>query len=214
MAEAKLAERPHHPARPQSEPEAGAALPGEPVTAAVAPPSPSAAPAPGPAPRVAAPAASAVAAAKPVRPPEPPKLEGRFFHQRDIKQNEWYVIPYRTHSLDDILKPGYWANVVRSLKVSDKIVLMREDCRLYAELIVFGCGSNWAEVQVLGTPIVLDHDINTADTDYKFDNRGLIKQWCVVRVSDDREIKTGLLTRDAAMGWLRDYLTMERRRPA
>jgi hypothetical protein len=189
----------------------------DPVDAAIAPPS-------GdgktyveqPAPRVAAPAAGVAASAKPVKPPEPPKLEDRFFYSCEQKQNAWFVISYKKHTLDDILRKDYWAYVARKLQPGNKIAVMSEDCRMYVELIVFGTGSNWAEVQVLNGPLMVDHALNTIDTDYKIENRGLIKQWCVIRTSDDREIKAdgSLRTKEQAQTWLREWLHIEGRRVA
>lgn len=171
-------------------------------------------------PRVAAPAGSVVAAqaaaAKAAAPPEPARLEERFFHSREIKQNEWYAIAYSGLALADILKREYWANLTRKLKQGDKIVVVSEDMRLYVELIVFAVGSNWAHVEVLGAPIMVNAELNSLRADYEIRNLGLIKKWSIIRSEDGREIKADgtLHSFEQAAGWLNEFLRQQYGRSA
>jgi hypothetical protein len=151
------------------------------------------------------------------RPPSKP-LEERHFHPREIKQNEWLVHLDQTVTVNDLLEKKFWGTVALKLRRGDKIVCMSEDGRLYVELVVFGCGMNWAEVRVFGEPIVVPRAVAAGGpaSDYEVRYLGLIKEWGVVDSTTGRVVKGdgSLKTEDAARAWLAEFVRMDSRRIA
>ncbi len=138
------------------------------------------------------------------------------FTGRDFKQNEWVAIIEKGTTLDHVLNREFWANNAAKLREFDKIIVMAEDRRLYAELIVFAVGSTWAEVRLLCPPIVVTNVIarsGVAD-DFEVVDGGIYKGWCVRRISDGRFVKEDgtCKTEDAARQWLAEYLRAMGRR--
>ncbi len=145
-------------------------------------------------------------------------LEERHFHNREIKQNEWFVHINQDVTVNDLLEKKFWGGVAVKLRRGDKIICMSEDGRLYVELVVFGCGMSWAEVRVLGNPIVVTRSVAAGGptTDYEVRYLGLIKEWGVVDIVSGRVIKGdgSLKTEDAARAWLAEFVRMDSRRIA
>lgn len=143
------------------------------------------------------------------RAPMAPLNEMRF-GQREFQQNEWFAIADKGTTIEDLLSRDYWANNAAKLRPKDKIAVMTEDRRMYVELIVFVTGTNWAEVRVLGTPIIVDNlsARSGAASDFDIVDGGLARKWMIVRRSDGRVVKGDgtLQTEDAARAWLREFL--------
>lgn len=145
-------------------------------------------------------------------------LDEMRFHQQGYGQNVWEAIPPAGTTIENMLTREFWANMARKLRSMDKIVVLTDDRRLYAEFIVFAVGTTWAQVRLLGTPIVVDHltaRSSFAD-DYEISDGGLHRGWTVTRKSDGRLVKEDgtLKTEDAARAWLREYLQAQGLRTA
>ena len=153
----------------------------------------------------------------PDRAPAKP-LEERHFHNREIKQNEWFVHLNADVTVNDLIDRKFWGGVAAKLRRGDKVICMSEDGRLYLELVVFGCGINWAEVRVLGNPIVVPRSVAAGGptTDFEVKYLGLIKEWGVVETTTGRVVKGdgSLKTEDHARAWLAEYVRMDSRRIA
>ncbi len=145
-------------------------------------------------------------------------VEERNFHPREIKQNEWFVHLNHDVAVNDLMDRKFWGGVAVKLRRGDKVCCMSEDGRLYVELIVFGCGMNWAEVRVFGNPIVVPRSVAAGGpaTDFEVRYLGLIKEWGVIDTTTGRVIKGdgSLKTEDAARAWLSEFLRMDSRRIA
>lgn len=144
--------------------------------------------------------------------------EERHFHQREIKQNEWFLFLLKDVTVNDLHDRNFWGGVSMKLRPGDKVCCMSEDRRLYVEVIVFAVGGNWAEVRVLGDPIIVPLSVAAGGpaTDYAVKDLGLLKGWGVVELTTGREIKAdgSLKSEDQARAWLREFLTMGARRAA
>lgn len=63
-----------------------------------------------------------------------------------IKFNSWEAVPPAGTPFENVLKPEFWANVARRMKMGDKIIVMPRDGAWYGELLVWDAGQNWAHV--------------------------------------------------------------------
>lgn len=146
-----------------------------------------------------------------------PLQEGRM-ELREFRQNVWCVFAPPGTTVEDLLNKDFWAHCAIKFNPMAKICVMTDDKRLYVELIVTTVGSAWAQVHVLGTPLVIG-ELASRDSiadDYRIEDGGLHKKWIVVRKSDGAEIKSDgtLKTPEQAQSWLRDFLNSQGRRIA
>lgn len=146
-----------------------------------------------------------------------PLQEGRM-ELREFKQNVWAVFAPAGTTVEDLLNRDFWAHCAIKFSPMNKICVMTDDKRLYVELIVTTVGSAWAQVHVLGIPLIIGDVASNGSIadDYRIEDGGLHKKWIVVRKSDGAEIKSDgtLKTPEQAQSWLRDFLNSQGRRIA
>lgn len=130
------------------------------------------------------------------------------------------VLKDNNTTLDDLLRPSYWANVGGLLKAHTYPFAMIEvvwgDGSRYVRLICIQADRLWAKVKVL-------EDINlAADTagqtvesaaaeaeeaaEFKIEYKGPSLRYCVIRQSDKENIQANLADKAAAQKWLDDHL--------
>jgi hypothetical protein len=137
-------------------------------------------------------------------------------------------IPHGT-KLEDILDPGYWANVSKKLVAHKTHIKANwEDGTRLVELRVVGVGLNSAKVRVLQ-----DYDftapvstvVSAPDTtlsaqpvagvlrerDYEVAYKGSIHKWSVIRLTgaDKAYVKDQFDSKDEASEWLKKYVAGE-----
>lgn len=72
-------------------------------------------------------------------------LDGNVHVAEYARQHFRIVVPYG-HTIDDVKKPEYWANVARKFNPHDLVEFVAEDGSFYAEAIVLDKGPLWAKV--------------------------------------------------------------------
>lgn len=141
--------------------------------------------------------------------------------------NTWSAALSGEQSLEDALKPEFWAHVARFFRIGDLVRLLPEVGDYYAMLIVVGTGKTWAKVKLIHyVPLaataegyeedeaaeeagaagsaVLDHG-------HVVEWKGPHRKYSVIRKSDGEYLKEGFTERKDAEQWLRDHLdTMAR----
>lgn len=146
-----------------------------------------------------------------------PLNETRFL-QREFKQEVYSVFAEAGTTVEDILKREYWANVANRMRAPAKICIMEEMKAWYCEVIVFVTAGNWAEVRLLGEPIIVDRisALPKAEQEYVVEDGGLQNRWVVKRLKDGKIIKGDgtLPTKESAETWLRDWLKTQNQRHA
>lgn len=98
-------------------------------------------------------------------------------------------------SLEDAMKPAYWAHVAEKLRQHDTIRIIPEAGAYFAEILVLSAGRGYANVALL-RHIPLDDEAMAGDqgndlVDVKW--RGPHSKWSLVRKSDGAVLKDGLV---------------------
>lgn len=150
---------------------------------------------------------------KPVKP-----IEERYFQTREMRQNEWHALVGASVTPEDLLKREFWGQVRQKLAPGDKVVVFSENRRMYAEMVVFSVGLNYAELRFIAGPILVAAEVASRSiaSDFEIRDLGEIKKWGIIRITDGREIKAdgSLKTAEDAQRWLGEYLKLEARKVA
>lgn len=136
-----------------------------------------------------------------------------------LKRLEFASTTYRIHpedgtTLDDVLRPEYWAHVGEILRPFDKIEVVFDDGTRFTELLVLDTKRLYAKVAVLVDADLTAGKKEAADDakaavekpDYTVEYKGSIAKWSVIRASDNERVKDGMASRDEAEQYLKDYL--------
>ena len=111
-------------------------------------------------------------------------------------------------TIEDVLRPEFWANVSTSLKVNDRIEVLAEDGTFYAELIVLDCSPTHAKVAILTHRNFSSVETEKVEStpDYKVTWGGNTAKFRIIRVADNAVVHSGEATKQAADLWLSDYI--------
>ncbi len=81
------------------------------------------------------------------KPPLVPLLASEIWaREAGIKLNTWEAIVPVGTPWEHVIRPQFWANVARRMKMGDKIIVIPRDGAWYGELLVWDAGQNWAHV--------------------------------------------------------------------
>jgi hypothetical protein len=130
-----------------------------------------------------------------------------------VKSGEYGLMSYLavvTHgaTLEDVLKPGYWAYVSDQFKpMITTIEIVAEDCSWFATLRVIECGRGYARVvKTAYTNLdATDRGAPKKSIEYTVNYGGPSVMWRVIRKSDDEVIMKDLQNKEEANKWLEDY---------
>lgn len=116
-------------------------------------------------------------------------------------------------SIEEALKPEYWAHVGAKLKQHDSITIFPEDGSRFVEAIVLTAGRGFANLRAVREAVLADDD-----TEMPEDNASLKVKWdgphnkyVVIRRSDGEKLKTGFAAKLDAQRWLDDHLAAQAR---
>jgi hypothetical protein len=142
-------------------------------------------------------------------------LRGSRFGLAEHKINHFAVNAEAGTTIEDILKPAYWANVARQFRPNggDEVVVVCDDMSFRAHLWVVSAGYVHANVVLIGEPIVLnaqeDKEIPIHDSNIFVQWRGPYDLHCVMRREEDgtkTKVQEKFATRDLAEHAAKEYL--------
>jgi hypothetical protein len=108
-------------------------------------------------------------------------------------------------SLDDALKPEFWAHAAGKLRQHDTIRLIPENGAFFAEVLVLSAGRGFVKVKLLHH-IVIDQEGQSDGTDLvEVKWRGPHSKWSILRRSDGSVLKEGLVDKSDALREAADY---------
>jgi hypothetical protein len=114
-------------------------------------------------------------------------------------------------TVDEAMKPEFWANVGAKLRQHDVICLFPEDGSKFVEVIVLNAGRGFAKV----API---REVNLSTDDPIDEDGAIYVKWqgphnkhAVIRRSDGEPLKNGFQTKAEAQRWASDYLAAQAR---
>lgn len=130
----------------------------------------------------------------------------------DYDRNRFLARPPEGTTLEDVLKPDFWAHVSRQFRPGggDIIEVFPMDGAYYAELFVAECRKTGLVNQVRlvklnYTPLSTDATVNKqveAEGAYRIVYRGPEKKHTVTRVADNTIVSEGHATKQDAQKWI------------
>lgn len=134
------------------------------------------------------------------------KLTMNNMQEADFTRNIFAITPEQGTTLQDMLKPEYWAHVATKLRPNSRIEVVAEDSTWFAELFVVSVGRTWAQVSLLRF-VELTESVVPAIPSAKFviKWRGAKHKHCVMRVADNAVLHDGFATAADANKWMVEY---------
>lgn len=108
-------------------------------------------------------------------------------------------------TINDVLKPDFWAHVAAKLHNTDIIEVCPEDESWFAQLIVRSASRLHAKCAVLRHQS-FNADKKTAEPEGPFSikHNGPKAKWCVIRRVDKALVKEGFASKEEAAKWTED----------
>lgn len=135
------------------------------------------------------------------------KLHISRFKNSEFARQSWFTTPAQGDSVEDTLKPEYWSHVAASVAINSEIKALWEDGSRYAEYVVLRKGSNWLNVALINEVDLTKKSKKTEKKDEEYEVYFINQhhKFGVRRVSDNKQLKKGIETRDAAEEWLASH---------
>lgn len=137
------------------------------------------------------------------------KLAQHEFKSAEYERLESVASPEAGTSLDEMLAPGYWANVAKQMKAGQIIQIWPAGGAWWAEMLVRNVQPFAAKVHVLrsvvfdvGAPKAEPEETSEPKSDYKIQWRGPQHKFAVFRVADNTLLQEGFENKDLAGAWL------------
>jgi hypothetical protein len=133
-------------------------------------------------------------------------LNPQRMHLSEHARRDWVVNAEEGTTIQDVMGPSYWAHKAAELTPYDHIEVRLETGEWMLELVVLGCGRNWARVHVLHK-----HDLEPIEAELPAAQKHMVKwkgpelKWCVIRLSDSEVIFKGIADKSTANGQLKSY---------
>lgn len=139
------------------------------------------------------------------RTPAAPIGENRFQLKEHNNPGFWICVPHGT-TVDDLLDPGFWANVARNVRRNTTIEVHWDDSSRFAEVYVVDSGRNWASVSLLREHVLAKAKQPVRKSNYQIAFNGPVDKFRITRLSDNSVIRAGFATERDAHLYLEDYL--------
>lgn len=129
----------------------------------------------------------------------------------DFKRQFHSITPEAAHSVEDTLKPEYWAHVAPNFRIGDRIEAIWEDGSKFLEYTVMETGEAWVKVVVINeVKLTKDGKAEQKDEvevkqDYKAKYINRHSGWGVIRTSDNVRLEENLDSKEAAENWISEY---------
>lgn len=149
------------------------------------------------------------AAEKPAQERSPVSLEVQQLKGAEFERVIHRAYPPKSHTIEDMRRPAYWATVAQKLRPWEQIEVCAEDGTWFAQLLVLAVERSAAVVHVLSY-----HELSTADvalTALAGSEKYEVKHtpglgWHIIRKADRHIVRDHLNTRDDAVTTLAEYL--------
>ena len=118
-------------------------------------------------------------------------------------RNIWQVKPEIAVTVEDLLKPEYWAHVARRMRAGDRVEAVPDDRHYFAEFFVLAASSNWAKLVLLREVTIIKDNEQIVSEDFMVAFAGAHK-WRVTR--GDEVLSKGHDDKDSATKWLAENM--------
>lgn len=127
----------------------------------------------------------------------------------DYWRTQWAINPEFGVTVEDMLKPEYWAHVSAKLRPWDRIEARAEDGSYMVEFVVLDSAKTWAKVAIIGQPTYFKENVGpadvTVDDKYMAQWKGPARKWIVTRKADKATLKEELPTKADALRWISEH---------
>ncbi len=136
------------------------------------------------------------------------KLHVSHFQVAEFARQAWHVIPVSADTIEDTLRPEYWAHICARVSINDKIEAIWDDGTKYVEYKVLNKGDSWLKVAIINQADFAENsgaepEAEAAKHEVKWGGPHL--KWMVVRISDGQRLTTDHASRDSAERWLVEH---------
>jgi len=133
--------------------------------------------------------------------PRASKLTKSRFKLAEYEHNNWVATVESGASLEEVLKPEYWAHIAREMRPFDHVEARAEDGAWWAHLLVTSCDTMWAKCHVLLHVELEDSMMEGSEPDdgLKVEWGNLHTKYRIIRKSDRAVLQDGFATRDDAL---------------
>lgn len=127
-------------------------------------------------------------------------------HLSEYKRQDWVCNAELGTTVEDVLKPEYWAHMAALMNPYDHIEVRVDDGSWVAYLLVTACDRTWAKVK-LDRKLELVDDVSTPEQSirHRVEWKGPQLKWCVIRVSDSERVQSEMASKEVANEWLRNF---------
>lgn len=150
---------------------------------------------------------TAAPAAAPEKKRAPVLVETRM-QEREQKVRDWVIDVETDVTVDEMMKPGFWAFVSPQFQPGDSIEARPDDFSWFAFLKVVYAERNFARV-ILDRVIKceMNTEVPQESIKHKAEYRGGHLKWCVIRIEDSQVLQEVVKTRELANEWIKNYET-------
>ena len=122
------------------------------------------------------------------------------------ERQDWIANAEPHHTIEDILKPGYWSHMAAQMVPYDHIEVRAEDGSWVAYLLVVQSDRLWAKVVLTSKiDLVSADEMPSATPQHKVEWKGPQRRFGVVRTDDSEVVRDGFQTKDEARLWMREH---------
>lgn len=132
-------------------------------------------------------------------------VEARIQLAEHLRQ-DWVVNAEAGSTVEDILRPGYWAHCAQHMTMYDTVQVRLETGEWICDLFVMEVGRNYAKMHLAhkydltaGPAVVIPPEA------HRIEFKGPQLKHVVIRVADGAVIQDGLSKKEDAILWLRNY---------
>ena len=124
----------------------------------------------------------------------------------EYERQDWIANAEPHHTVEDILKPGYWAHMAAQMTPYDHIEVRAEDGSWVAYLLVVQADRLWAKVVLTNKiDLVSAEEMPSTTPQHRVEWKGPQRRFGVVRVEDSEVVRDGFQTKDEARLWMREH---------
>jgi hypothetical protein len=124
--------------------------------------------------------------------------------QAEFSRNVWFVKPETTVTIEDMLKPDFWAHISRNMKSGDRIEVLPEDKHYFAEFFIMAASTNWAKVILMRKVDLVKDNEDSEVSGFIVKWAGPNDKWRVQNGND--VISKGHEDKETASQWLAEHL--------
>jgi hypothetical protein len=129
------------------------------------------------------------------------------FSTADAKRNIFQALCAPEATLEDVLEPSYFNNVISDIKAFDRIECLSETGAWWAELLVVYKMGGQMRLAVLRELTIEQPELPTTKLDnFEINWGGPAHKYRVINTKTKKVIKMGFGTRDEALAWTQQHI--------